>query len=191
VVANVSGALGVSSPASKAGPDGGAVTMTSGVSTGAVVHRRNREQRPRHRLALLGIAVGLLAVAGIGIASAAHLTVTSANLYVTSASRCTNATLSVHVSPTGFSFGQNKSAVQITNFPAACFGRTTQVAVSNAAGALIASGSATCSAATCTIATGSYTAPSATGAHVLVSTWGVPASWDSTCTVIFIFMTCT
>ena len=156
------------------------------------VATRPRARRSRRRALTALVAVELLAVAAVSVASAAQLNVSSSTIGVFTDARCSSATLSVHVNPTGFSFGQNKSAVRITNFPAACFGRTTQVAVSNASGTLIASGSATCSAAACTIATGSYNAPAATGAHVLVSTWGVPASWDSVCTVIFgIFMTCT
>jgi hypothetical protein len=152
---------------------------------------RRRVQR-RHRPAILAITAILLAVAGFGIASAANLTVTSAGLGVYSATRCTSTALSVHVNPTGLSFGQTKSAVQIDNVPAACFGDAFQVTVANGAGASIATGFATCSAAACTIATGTYTAPSAASAHVLADTWGIPASWDSTCTVIFGFlMTCT
>ena len=154
--------------------------------------RSPRRRRPRRRRLALLVALELLVVGAVAVASAAQLTVSSSTIGVYSATRCSSATLSVHVNPTGLSVGQNKSAVRITNFPAACFGRATQVAVSNASGALIASGSATCSAAACTIATGSYNAPSATGAHVLVSTWGVPASWDSVCTVFLGFlMTCT
>jgi hypothetical protein len=153
---------------------------------------RPRARRSRKRVIAAIVAVELLVIAAVSVASAAQLTVSSSAVGVYSATRCSSATLSVHVNPTGFSFGQNKSAVRITNFPAACFGQTTQVTVSNSAGTAIASGSATCSAAACTIATGTYNAPSATGAHVLVSTWGVPASWDSVCTVVFgIFMTCT
>jgi hypothetical protein len=98
----------------------------------------------------------------------------------------------VHVNPTGLSLGQNKSAVQIDNVPAACFGKAFQVTVANGSGTAIATGSATCSAAACTITTGTYTAPSAATAHVLADTWGIPASWDSTCTVILGFlMNCT
>ncbi len=169
---------------------GGAVTVVSTDPSARGALWRARPHRPRHRLALTVIASSIVVATGLALASAAYLTVTSSDLAVFSAERCSSATLSVHVNPTGFSFGQNKSAIQITNFPAECFGQTTQVAVSNAAGTLLASGSAVCGAATCTIATGTYNAPSVTDAHVLVSTWGVPASWDSTCTPILIFMIC-
>jgi hypothetical protein len=154
--------------------------------------RRPRPRRSRRRALAVFIALELLAVGALSVASAAQLTVSSSAVGVFSDTRCNSATLSVHVSPTGWSIGQNKSAVQITNFPDACFTRTTEVAVTNSAGTLIASGSATCGTTTCTITTGNYNATSATDAHVLVSTWGVPASWDSTCTIVLGFlMTCT
>jgi hypothetical protein len=158
----------------------------------SVEARRPRPRRSRQRAFAALVALELLAVATLSVASATQLTVSSSAIGAYSAARCSSATLSVHVSPTGWSIGQNKTAVQITNFPDVCFGGTTEVAVTNSAGTLIASGSATCSTTTCTIPTGSYNAPSATDAHVLVSTWGVPANWDSTCTVILGFlMNCT
>ncbi len=131
-----------------------------------------------------------LALTGLGIAAAAHLTVTSSGIHVTTVQRCSDATLSVHVNPTGFSLGTGKAAVRVTNFPAACDGLTVEVVVANGAGTQLATGSATCSGSPCVIPTGTYTATSATGASVLVGSWGLPASWDSACNTVWIFMNC-
>ena len=152
-----------------------------------------RERRPRARWQAIILAAVLAAgLGGLGVANAAHVVVRTHDDLTAAMSRCSTATLSVHVSPTGLSFSQDKTAVQITNYPAACYGLTVQVGVSNSAGTLLTSGSATCSAATCVIATGTYTAPQVTKSHVLAGTWGMTSSWDSTCTVILGFiMTCT
>jgi hypothetical protein len=111
--------------------------------------------------------------------------VSSSAVGVFSAARCSSATLSVHVNPTGTTYlwQYNKTAVRIVNYPSACNGQEVEVTVSNASGTALASGSATCSAPACTITTGSYNAPSAANASVLIATWGVPASWDSVCTI--------
>ncbi len=167
------------------------MTVTKSVAAGRAAPVRDRVLRPRHRLSILAVAVALVAVGGIGIASAANLTVTSAGLVVYSAARCSSATLSVHVDPTGWSLAGNKSAIQITNVPAECFTKPFQVAITDGAGTAIATGNATCSTATCSISTSSYDPTSAAHAYVLADTWGIPASWDSTCTVIWFLMDCT
>ncbi len=153
-----------------------------------------RRQRKSRRVGIAGAAVAALVLLGLSASSASQLAVTTNRLATFSASRCTNTTMSVHVSPTGVVwFDQNKSAVQITNYPAGCNGQTVEVAVSNSTGTLLASGSATCSTSPCVIPTGTYNAMNAADGSVLISTWGVPASWDSVCTLsIFNWrMTCT
>jgi hypothetical protein len=155
---------------------------------------RPRARRARRRALTALVVVELLVVAAVSVASAAQMTVSSSAVGVYSATRCSSATLSVHVNPTGTTwFNQTKSAVRITNYPAVCNGSVVNVAVSAASGALLASGSATCGASPCVIPTGSYNAVSAADASVLISTWGVPASWDSVCTLSLfdIIMTCT
>ncbi len=145
----------------------------------------------RRTLTIAG-ALLVLAFGSLGVAAAAQLTVTSTDFLVQSDEPCSLANLSVHVDPTGVSFGQNKSAVQITNYPAACNGQSVTVAVSNTSGSLLTTGTATCSGSPCSISTGTYSGISAANASVLVNTWGVPSSWDSSCSLFFfnIFMNC-
>lgn len=157
-----------------------------------------RTKRRANRWRSAGAAAAILLLVGAGIASAAQLGVTAQNRHVETLARCSTTLFSVHVNPTGFSIGLNKTAVRITNYPAACNGRTVLVGVSNGAGTLLASGTATCSASPCVITTGSYNATQVTRAHVVtstvtpLSTQGKSASWDSVCTVFLgIFMTCT
>jgi hypothetical protein len=155
---------------------------------------RPRPRRSQRRALVVFVALGLLVVGALSVVSAAQLTVSSSAIGVYSAARCSSATLSVHVNPTGSTFmNYNKTAVRITNYPASCNGMSVTVAVSNSAGALLATGTATCGASPCIITTGSYPALQAAGADVLIATWGVPASWDSVCTLSFfgLIMTCT
>ncbi len=133
-------------------------------------------------------ALGVLALGGLALGSAAHLTVTATDRGIFFAEPCTFDTVTVGVSPTGI--GATKTAVAVTNFPSSCYGNTVQVTVANAAGTQLATGSGTCSAASCTITTGSYDAPSVTQTHLLVSTWGVPSTWGTTCYHIIFFWWC-
>jgi hypothetical protein len=157
--------------------------------SGPRIARARRPRLARRALATVS-ALAAVALTGLGVAAAAQLAVTGSGHAIFADQRCSDATLSVHVSPTGFSIGTGKSAVQITNFPAACNGLTVDVVVANGAGGSLATGSATCSGSPCTIPTTGYTATAPTSASVLVGSWGVPASWDSTCTTLWIFMTC-
>ncbi len=143
----------------------------------------------RGRLVLLAELLVLAVSGGVAIfATAAQLAVDSPDLSEFWGSPCTHDPLSVRVQPAGF--GASRSAVRITNVPTECFGNTFEVAVSDSGGNLLASGSATCSTANCQITTGTYNAPSVTDAHALASTWGIPASWDTTCTYIIFFWWC-
>lgn len=151
---------------------------------------RVRRPRPRRRALAIVSALAALALGGLGVAAAAQLAVTGSGHAIFTDQRCSDATLSVHVSPTGFSIGTGKSAVQITNFPAACNGLTVDVVLAGGSGTSLATGSATCAGSPCTIPTTGYTGTAPTSASVLVGAWGVPASWDSTCTTLWIFMTC-
>ncbi len=153
--------------------------------THAQRERTRTGRRPFRMSAAVATALGLLLMTGLGLASATHLTVSSTGMSVFSDAPCSTATLSVHVSPTGTTYlwQYNKSAVSIVNYPAACDGATVQVVVANSSGTALATGSGTCNSPSCTISTGSYNATNAANASVLVSTWGVAASWDSVCTV--------
>ncbi len=148
-----------------------------------------RRRRRRNRIPSLLGALVLLTVATVGMASAAQLIVSSPDISTFSAAPCTYDTLSVRVSPAGF--GASRSAIQVSGIPAECFGNTFQVGVSDTAGTLLASGSATCSAATCTIPTDTYNAPSVTDTHALAATWGIPSNWASACYYIIFFWYCT
>jgi len=146
-----------------------------------------RRRRQRRRIALVASVTLIGGIAAI-FAAAAQLGVNSTDLSEFWESPCTYSTLSIGVQPAGF--GANRSAVRITNVPAECFGSTFEVGVSDSSGALLASGSGVCSAANCQISTGSYYAPSVTDAHALVDTWGIPATWGTTCTYIIFFWWC-
>jgi hypothetical protein len=149
--------------------------------------QRFRRRRRERKASLLG-AITLAIWATVGVAAASQLGVNSTDISEFFYSACSTDTVSVRVSPAGF--GASRSAVSISGFPAACYGSTVQVGVSNSAGTLLASGSATCSAATCTVSTGTYNAPSVTDSHILVDTWGIPSSWDTTCRYIIFFWYC-
>ncbi len=152
--------------------------------------RSSTFQRPRLREGLLAAAVAL-AIALLATGSAAQLNVNTHVIDTFSAARCSGTTLSAHTSPTGFNFSTNRNAVQITNYPAACNGLTVNVDVRNGAGTQLATGSATCSGSPCVISTTTYNVTAPSDMHVQAGSWGMPTNWDTTCSRILFWYTCT
>ena len=136
-----------------------------------------RRQRRSRRASLAGAAVTALVLLGLSASSASQLTVTTTSIATFTDSRCTNATMSVHVDPTGQTswWQYNKTAVRIVNFPTSCNGSSVAVTVTNGAGGAIASGTATCNSPTVHDRDRYRTTPrTAAGVSMLAATWGVP-----------------
>ena len=115
----------------------------------------------------------------------AQLTVSSGDVSQYTDVDCTDDVLSVTVS--GGLIGASRNGVVVSNIPVSSQNLSFEVALSNSSGNLLASGTATCTAATCTISTGTYNAPSVTDADMLVDTWGIDTDWDGSCTWFFLW----
>lgn len=137
---------------------------------------RRRSSAPR-RWAIGASALVALVFAGVAIANAAGLTVTSRQLFAQNAARCTNATIAT----TGFrnSGTGNWNRVRLVGVPAACAGLPVSVVVYRSSGSSFATGTGTAAEGAVDITTTAYASGNATGVALLIGGWGVPTTWDT------------
>jgi hypothetical protein len=132
---------------------------------------------------LVATVLVVLGFAGLTVASASQLAVTSNALSLQNISRCTNATIPV----TGFRSGGGGTTwnrVRLVGLPAACAGLPITVYVYRTSGEL-ATGTGTAAEGTVDITVvPNYTSGVVAGVALFIGGWGVPTTWTPGGTVI-------
>lgn len=141
--------------------------------------RRGRSSRV---VALVAAVFVVLGFAGLAVANATQLTVTSKPLFLQNLSRCTNATIAT----TGFATGGGTTwnRVRLVGVPAACAGLPVQLTVyrtrANGTTTVLATNTTgTAAEGAVDITTTNYASGNVKGVALLIGGWGVPTTWDT------------
>jgi hypothetical protein len=142
---------------------------------------RHVRRHPR-RAGVTVLLATLVAVvlAGLGPASAARLTITSAPLTTASAAPCTAGTLAAQ---SGTVSNGSSTQVVLSAVPASCQGKAVVVRVYAANGTALATADTTATlaaASSTTVTVPAYAAGSAAGVAVTVGTWAIGTVWSGT-----------